>query len=128
MTILLDTSILIDALRDRKGRRAFLRELVLSGHTLACSPVNVAEVYAGMRPKEAPATQEFLSNLDYVPISRASAERAGLLKAHWSAKGRTLSLADTLVAAVALEGNLALATDNVKHYPMTELNLVPLPD
>jgi hypothetical protein len=128
MTILLDTSVLIDTLRDRKGRRSFLRELVLEGHTLACSPVNVAEVYAGMRPTEATATGEFLGSLEYVPISRAAAESAGQLKAYFSGKGRTLSLADCLVAAVALSGNLALATDNVKHYPMAELKLVPLPD
>ena len=51
-TLLLDTSVLIDAINDRKGRRLFLRGLVEQGNILACCAINVAEVYAGMRPKE----------------------------------------------------------------------------
>jgi len=127
VTILLDTSVLIDILRDRRGRRALLRDWLLEGHALACSPVNVAEVYAGMRPKEAAATNDFLRELDYIEISREAAQKAGRLKFEWKAKGHTLSLADTLVAAVALESGLALATDNVRHYPMPELKLFRLP-
>ena len=51
-TYLLDTSVIIDALNDKRGRREFLLGLVRQGHLLACCPVNVTEVYAGMRPKE----------------------------------------------------------------------------
>ncbi len=127
MTILLDTSVLIDMLRDRCGRRALLREWLLEGHSLACSPINVAEVYAGMKPKEAAATNDFLRELDYIGITPEAARKAGRLKFEWKAKGHTLSLADTLVAAIALEGGLALATDNVRHYPMPELKLLRLP-
>jgi predicted nucleic acid-binding protein len=127
MTVLLDTTVLIDALRDRKGRRGFLSQLLREGHSLACCPVNVAEVYSGMRPREAAATGDFLGGLDYIDISRAAAKKAGLLQAEWKAKGHTLALADTLVAAVAMTEGLTLATDNVKHYPMAELKLLPLP-
>ena len=38
-----------------------------------------------------------------------------------------LSLADVTIAAVAMVNRLALATDNVKHYPMPELEIYPLP-
>jgi len=48
MQLLLDTSVLIDALRLRHGRRELLAELVQAGHTLATTALNVAEVYAGM--------------------------------------------------------------------------------
>lgn len=55
------------------------------------------------------------------------AKRAGLLKRDGSKKGQTLSLTDTTIAAIALEYNLTLITDNLKHYPMPQLKLYPRP-
>jgi len=127
MIILLDTSVLIDALNARAEIRSFLQDHLRAGNTLACCAITIAEVYAGMRPHEAPATSEFLDALDYYETTRATARRAGNLKAAWSRKGQTLSLPDVLIAAVALEHSLALATANRKHFPMPELKLLPLP-
>ncbi len=76
-----------------------LKALVEAGHTLACSAVSVAELFAGMRPRE----------------------RAGLLRREWTARGRTLSLPDLLIAATAIHHGMILVTDNVKDFPMTEL-------
>jgi predicted nucleic acid-binding protein len=128
MTILVDTSVLIDALNQRKSRREFLRDRVLRNDRLACCAVTVAEIYAGMRPAEVRATGELLASLEYVDISRGAARRAGLLKSVWAKKGVALALPDLLIAAVAIEHDLALATDNREHYPMSELRLVTLPD
>jgi predicted nucleic acid-binding protein len=50
------------------------------------------------------------------------------LKGAWARKGVTLELPDILIAAVAIEHGLALATDNLRHYPMPELRIVPLPE
>jgi predicted nucleic acid-binding protein len=55
-TYLLDTSVIIDALIDKKNRRQLLRELITQGNTLACCPINITEVYAGLRPKEEQST------------------------------------------------------------------------
>jgi predicted nucleic acid-binding protein len=49
---LLDTSVIIDAINNKKDRRQLLRELLHEGNILACCPINVTEVYAGMRPAE----------------------------------------------------------------------------
>lgn len=127
MQLLLDTSVLIDALRHRRGRREWLAELVRSGHTLTTSAFNLAEVYAGMRPDEEARTKAFLDPLHCHAITASAAEVAGRLKTQWAKKGHTLTLADTLVAAVALEQGCPLATDNRKHFPMPELHLYPLP-
>ncbi|MBC8165886.1 MAG: hypothetical protein H7Y20_08445 [Bryobacteraceae bacterium] len=51
-TYLLDTSVIIDALNGKRGRRDLLLGLVRQGHLLACCPINVTEVYAGMRSNE----------------------------------------------------------------------------
>jgi len=128
MQLLLDTSVLIDALRLRRRRRQWLAELVRAGHTLATSALNVAEVYAGMRPNEETETKAFLSALECYEITASVAEVAGRLKSQWSKKGRTLTLADMLVAAVALQQGCPLATDNGKDLPMPKLQLYELPD
>jgi hypothetical protein len=124
---LLDTSVLIDAINDRRGRRRLLRGLVEQGNTLACCPINVIEIYAGIRPAEELNTQEFLETLRYYPIDWPIARLAGLLKRDYGKRGTTLAATDVTVAAVALHHRLALMTDNLKHYPMKELQLYPLP-
>lgn len=126
MTILLDTSIIIDALRNRRGRRGLLRSLLEEGHELACCAVNVAEVYSGMRPHEAEETTELVEGLDYVQISREAARTAGELRQQWQRKGKTLSLPDALIGAVALREGLTVATDNVCDFSMLRLELLPM--
>jgi predicted nucleic acid-binding protein len=127
MIFLLDTTVLLDALRARQNRRSLLAELVAGGHVLATAAINIGEVYAGMRRGEESRTEAFLSSLDCYPLTGAIARRAGLLKSAWAQKGRTLSLADMMVAATALEHGLSLMTDNRKDFPLSELTLYPLP-
>jgi hypothetical protein len=45
-TLLLDTSVIIDAINGKRNRGELLRELLHQGHLLACCPINVTEVYA----------------------------------------------------------------------------------
>ena len=79
-TYLLDSSVIIDALNGKRGRHLLLEELLRHGHLLACCSVNVAEVYAGMKPSEEAPTEEFLRSLDYYNVTWEIARRAGLLK------------------------------------------------
>jgi len=125
-TYLLDTSVIIDVLNGKRARASLLEELLRAGNTLACSPINVAEVYAGMHPKEASATDAFLSGLDYYDISWKVARSAGRLRYEQARRGRTLSLADTMIASVALTNGLILMTDNRKDFMITGLELYPL--
>jgi len=125
--LLLDTTVLIDTLRASQNRRAFLADLVAAGHTLATAAINIGEVYAGMRPTEELRTEAFLSSLDCYPMSGAIARRAGSLKSAYARQGQTLSLADMIVAATALEHGLTLLTDNRKDFPLPELQFHSLP-
>ena len=127
MNLLLDTTVLIDALRHRHGRRELLAQTIREGHTLATTAINLAEIYAGMRPAEETRTEMFLDGLECYPMTAAIARRAGKLKREWSQKGRTLALDDMLIAAAALEHGLTLMTDNRMDFPMAELDLYSLP-
>jgi predicted nucleic acid-binding protein len=128
MRLLLDTSVLIDALRSRQGRRAWLAELVRSGHSLETSALNIAEVYAGMRPEEEERTKVFLEALVCHDITHRTGQSAGRFRNRWAQRGRTLTLADTIVAAAAIEQSCALATDNHKDFPMRELRIYEVPE
>jgi predicted nucleic acid-binding protein len=127
-TILLDTSVILDHLNGRAHRTEHLDRLLEQGHLLACCPVNITEVYAGMRPDEEEKTKAFLESLEFVPVTAEIAARAGFLRRDWRQKGLTLSYSDVTIAAVALSRRLPLLTDNRKHFPMPELELLPLPD
>ncbi len=126
-TFLLDTCVIIDALNNKRGRPALLLDLVKSGHVLACCPINITEVYSGMRPKEETATEEFFASLQHVPIAPSAARLAGELKRDYARKGTTLNLGDVIIAAVAIHNKLTLLTDNTKDFPMADLSLYPLP-
>ncbi len=126
MKFLLDTTVLIDALRSRNGRRALLAELVGGGHRLGTGAINVAEVHAGMRPGEEARTEAFLKSLQCYPMTCGIARLAGSLKSRYAREGVTLDLPDMIVAATALEHGLTLMTDNRKHFPAPELQIYDL--
>jgi predicted nucleic acid-binding protein len=123
---LLDSTVLIDAMNGRNGRGELLDVLISEGTLLGCCPVNVTEVYMGMRPHEAKLTEEFLQSLEFYPVTREIAKYAGELYQEWRRKGRTLALPDLTIAAVAITNRLPLATDNPKDFPMPELRFYPL--
>ena len=126
-TYLLDTSIIIDVLNNKRNRPVLVRQLLSEGHLLACCPINVTEIYAGMRPKEEEQTEVLLQSLRYYSITFPIARLAGMLKRDYAKKGKTLSVSDTTIAAVAIHHGLALLTDNAKDFPMKDLQLYPLP-
>jgi predicted nucleic acid-binding protein len=126
-TFLLDTSVIIDVLNNKRNRPALLRELLNDGHVLACCAINITEVYAGLRRGEERLTEEFLASLQYYPITQPAARLAGLLKRNYARRGATLNLGGVIIAAVAIHNRLTLLTDNVKDFPMRDLVLHPLP-
>jgi predicted nucleic acid-binding protein len=124
---LLDRSVIIDALNQKRGRWQLLGSLVEAGDTLACSVMTLTEIYAGVRPKEMALTEQFLGAMEHYQLDSRLARDAGLLKNEWAKQGQTLGVVDVIIAATALAHNLVLMTDNRKDFPMTQLALYPLP-
>ncbi len=127
MKLLLDTSVLIDILRSRHQRREWLAQMVRGGHRLSTTTLNIAELYAGMRPSEEAETEALLAGLEPHELDGMDARLAGRLKSKWARKGRTLALDDAIVAAITIGRACALVTDNRKDFPMPEVQLYPLP-
>ncbi|MBM4140615.1 MAG: type II toxin-antitoxin system VapC family toxin [Nitrospira sp.] len=118
---LLDTTTIIDYLRDKSGVPELLENFCSEGGLLCCSPINIVEVNAGMKDKEKSATDEFLNSLECYEIDRDIATLAGELKREYSKKGITLSTPDVLIAATAIKKYLILVTNNAKHFPIEGL-------
>ena len=122
MRLLLDTTILIDALRNRPAadRVRALRET--SDVPWICA-VNVEEVIRGTGDGDAAIVARFLQGLHVAPLDRAEGERAGRWRRDYAREGIALSQADCLIAAAAVGVGAKLATGNPKHFPMPDLDV-----
>jgi len=123
--ILLDTNIIVDVLRRRKDARLALENLLSHDSPLASCAITITEVYAGIRPHEEKSTRAFLDSLVFLPITEEIAEHAGQLKAHYGKRGTVLSLQDVTIAAVSMAYGCTLVTQNIKDFPMPELQIYP---
>lgn len=122
MPLLLDTTVLIEALRGRPAAER-VRALRGTGQTPWICAINVEEVLRGSRDEEEKAVKRFLMGLRIAPLGRAEGELAGRWRRDHARKGITLSQADCLIAAAALGVDARLATGNPKHFPMAELTV-----
>ena len=122
MTVLVDSDVLIEVLRGRDAEiLARWAELADSKDAVLCSPVSVAEVWHGVRPKEHAVVARLLGALLCVPIHAETGQQAGQYLREYH-KSHGVELGDALIAAAAAQHHAALWTRNRKHYPMRALN------
>lgn len=123
MTLLLDTSVLIDVIRGRAAAER-LRQVQAARQPppLACA-VNVEELWTGGRDGEEGALRRLIGALRIVPLGEREGELAGTWRRDFAARGITLSQADCLIAAAAVTAGARLATGNPRHFPMPGLEL-----
>jgi predicted nucleic acid-binding protein len=122
LPILLDTAVLVDALRGRKAAER-LRGLRQSKQVPWICAMNVEEVMRGIREHEREATLRLLRGMHLAPLGREEGTRAGDWRREFATKGVTLSQADCLIAAAAIGVGVPLATGNLKDFPMPELDV-----
>jgi hypothetical protein len=122
LRLLLDTTVLIDALRNRPAAER-LRALHRSAETPWVCAINVEEVLRGTREGEEAVVMRFLEGMRLAPLGREEGRRAGRWRREYAREGITLSQADCLIAAAALTIDARLATGNPRHFPMPELSV-----
>ena len=117
MSVLVDTSVLVDYLRGHEMAVTVL-ETERGAGPLRASEITRLEILAGMRPDEEARTGSLLGALVWHPVDQAVAEEAGALGRQWLTSHRGIDGADLAIAATATLNGLRLLTLNVKHFPM----------
>ena len=119
--VLVDSDILIEITRGRDaGMIEKWVELADSDDVVLCSPVSVAELWHGARPREHKALSDLFGALLCVPVDAETGRQAGeYLRVYH--KSHAVELGDALIAAAAVQSRATLWTRNGKHYPMKGL-------
>ena len=125
--LLIDTNVIIDALKKRRGRAEYLESLLLHGFSLAFCAVVVAELYTGLAPADLHKAEGMTRDFVFLATNAELARLAGSFRKNYRDRGIELSTPDCLIAAVAIHYGTLLVTDNPKHFPMPELKLYPVP-
>jgi len=115
-SVLLDTSILIHAQRNR----AFALGLDDFSDALVISRIAACELIYGSRDKKEKNVNRLVTQLfKVIEVNEAISKRAFLLIDQYGLKTR-LGISDALIAATAIEEDLVLWTLNTKHFEMIE--------
>jgi predicted nucleic acid-binding protein len=117
MSLVFDTSVLIDILRNDPAALDYVRGVQ---EVPACSEVTRVEVMRGLRSAERTGAEQLFRALRWVSVDEPLARRAGELGRRWDRHRPGISLADLIVAATAEQVEAELATTNVRHFPMFE--------
>ncbi len=117
MTVVVDTSVLVDYLRGLPEAAEVLERERAVG-PLHASEMSRLELLAGMRPAEEAGTRALMSTLVWHPVDEDVAEEAGVLGRRWLPSHRGIDGADLAVAATVNRCKARLLTLNVKHFPM----------
>jgi predicted nucleic acid-binding protein len=115
LSVVLDTSVLVDHLRHSIPATAYLAGLESRP---ACSEISRIEVLQGLRSGEREAAARLFVLIQWVPVTEAIAQRAGELGRKWRRTHPGIGVADLAIAATAAQLEVGLATRNVKHFPM----------
>jgi predicted nucleic acid-binding protein len=118
VTVLVDTSVLIDHLRGNTAARDALEQVVTRGDRLAASVVVKVEILAGMQPDEERPTRRLLHAVEWFAVNDPIAEQAGELANRYLRSHPDVDPVDYIIAATAIVHEASLWTQNLKHFPM----------
>lgn len=119
MTLVVDTSILIDHLRGDRRAHDLLHRAIGSGRErVTASVLTKVEVLAGVRRGEEAATGALLSILEWIPVDELLADRAGMLARQYLRTHPGTDPVDFVIAATVEHLGATLLTRNRRHFPM----------
>ncbi|MEK7085654.1 MAG: PIN domain-containing protein, partial [Patescibacteria group bacterium] len=117
--LIFDTDVLIDILKNNRKTIEQVRQLTQEAEELYCSTINLAEIFAGMRPNEEGQTKQLLEGLSYFDVTIQVAELAGRMK--FKTKTHTLWLDDCLIADTSILNECILVTKYITNYTFAGL-------
>ncbi len=119
MRYLLDTTFVIDCLRGDRAAADRLRRLFEEGDEPLVNEIVACETATGAPRHPDPNLLAFLEPLEFIQPGPDAALLAGEWRARARGSGRTLSLADSLIAAAAVAADSIVLTRNVRDFSLT---------
>ncbi len=120
MLLIVDTSVLIDHLRNDQRAVGRLVSAAEAGDELWSISVVRTEILAGARVTELTQIGELFARLRWLDVTAAVADAAGKLASTYRRAHPGVDTVDYLIAAGAQELGAGLLTLNVRHFPMFE--------
>lgn len=117
---LLDSDVVIAWLRRDEAVVAWLKERDAAGDYLGWTPISIAEIGAGIRPREAFVMGDLVRVLHCVDLDERTGRKAATYRARFG-PSHGVEIADALIAAAAHVHGLTLCTRNLRHYPMRDV-------
>lgn len=116
--VVVDSDVIIRMLRgDKEVSELFKKTVVGYDGNVFVTPVQMAEIIAGMLPREKTKVEEFFEAIGLFTIGEKAGRLAGEFMNKYG-KSHNVTMADALIAAVTRLNGCLLWTRNKKHYPM----------
>ena len=119
----LDSTFVIDHLRGVPAAVAEMASIFENGDEPYVTEVIVCEVRAGLRPEDERHLVALLEPIEFLQPGPQHALTAGRWRAELRARGRTLSLADALIATAADSLGASVLTRNVRDFALTPIRV-----
>lgn len=114
--ILVDSDILIEALRGREPARSRIAEGLKAG-TLVTTAITAFELRSGAQTaKQEDEIEALLTPLGILPFDGDASRAAATARRELKGRGETIGMADYLIAGVCLSRTLPLLTRNRGHF------------
>lgn len=116
-----------DYLNGMPATVSHLKSLDQQGNDLCLCDVVTAEAMSCVHADERAAVERLLRSFTFLQSAVDIGIQAGIWRFTYARHGVVLSAPDALIAATAREYEASLLTRNVRHFPMSEISIEPLP-
>ena len=123
MRYVLDTTFVIDHLRDDPAAIRRFAAIFEAGDEVFVNEIVVCEAWAGARGTTDPDLEALLEVIEFVQPAPIHSQAAGRWRADARRRGWTLGLADALIAACADSLDAAVLTRNARDFALTPVRV-----
>jgi len=115
--LILDSTAVIDFLRDNQEARFRIKEMEEKNVIFATTAITSFELWQGnMNKKEEQKLREFLGTLVIFPFTEKDAQIAGTIHKALKRQGLDIQPEDSMIAGIAMAAQEPVLTKNIKHF------------
>jgi predicted nucleic acid-binding protein len=127
--IVLDTTILIDSIREKSTAIRKIIELEEAGETVCITEINALELYRGAyfpkkSDKKIRSIRKLLDAFVILPINNETYEWFGSLSAELRFRGESINDFDELIAAIAMTNEAAIVSNDAHFKRIPGLKVI----